>query len=547
MSKLVKKIILSFLSFAIVFLSLVPRTSPVVAATDASWYNQGFVDWYHKVYDDGNQNEIFGERYTAAQVQWVVYSLISLPLNMDPDTQKVIACLFGTVGGSTDISTCSSVLLSKFQKMNSYFESLGKETANKVNEKTSLASMVFDSTDRPISGIRYLSNFVGRLSPVKSAYAQGYGYTQLDPIQKYWSGFRNIAYSLIVFVVIVFAFMIMFRVKLSPQLVISVQVALPKIIVAILLTTFSYAISGFMIDLMYVVGGLFASLLVTAGFAESITGTFGTYNTIFPSNVTGFYFLTHMVVYDLFFLISVAWNFVAGLNTVSGIFASTILAIVGILLVVWILILSIWYTFKATWVLIKTLINVYISIITSPIQFTLGALVPSFSFGNWFKRLLSDLLVFPVTGVVMFFAWNLMWTSYRFGSEKLIVAQIIEFIKTWSGGNASWFSAPWAPEIIGVGESVTGFLFLFASFACIALIPKIPDMLKGFILGEKFSFGTAIGEAAGPLSWTWNQTGGSLFESLKRSTGEKTVKELSDKLSNYINGLLPKKKGGQVS
>jgi len=60
------------------------------------------------------------------------------------------------------------------------------------------------------------------------------------------------------------AFMIMFRVRISPQTVITVQSALPKIIFTLILITFSYAIAGFLIDLMYVVIGIF-SFIVTQG------------------------------------------------------------------------------------------------------------------------------------------------------------------------------------------------------------------------------------------------------------------------------------------
>jgi hypothetical protein len=303
--------------------------------------------------------------------------------------------------------------------------------------------------------------------------------------------------------------MIMFRVKISPQLVISVQSALPKVVVALLLTTFSYAISGFMIDLMYLIGGIFAMLIAAAGFDPA--GAQHTYSVIFPSNATGLYFLTHMIVFDIFFLLSVILNFVASAVSVVAILPSAIFAIIGILLVVWILVLSVWYTFKATWVLLKTLISVYVQIITSPLQFVLAPLVPGFGFGNWFKRLLSDLLVFPVTGVVMFFAWALMWTSYKFAWSSFltqnILSQIIALITGWMGADTSWFNTIWTPEILGFGKAISGFLFLMASFSLIALIPKVPDMLKGLIMGEKFSFGNAIGEAVGPLNWAYGASG----------------------------------------
>ena len=48
----------------------------------------------------------------------------------------------------------------------------------------------------------------------------------------------------------------MFRAKINPQTVVTIQSAIPKAVVALILVTFSYAIAGLMIDLMYLLIGL---------------------------------------------------------------------------------------------------------------------------------------------------------------------------------------------------------------------------------------------------------------------------------------------------
>ena len=60
--------------------------------------------------------------------------------------------------------------------------------------------------------------------------------------------FRNFAYVLITLLFIIMGLMIMFRVKIDPRTVVSFQSALPKIIMALILVTFSYAIVGLLID-----------------------------------------------------------------------------------------------------------------------------------------------------------------------------------------------------------------------------------------------------------------------------------------------------------
>lgn len=100
-------------------------------------------------------------------------------------------------------------------------------------------------------------DFVGYLSRnfgiVKPAYADnGLGFTQLSPLLNIWTVFRNITYLLFVIVFIVIGFAIMFRIHIDPRTVMTIENQIPKIIVALILVTFSFAIAGFLIDIMYV-------------------------------------------------------------------------------------------------------------------------------------------------------------------------------------------------------------------------------------------------------------------------------------------------------
>ena len=74
---LITKIILSCLVFILLTFSFVPY---VHAQEGGSWYNQSFQEWFTKV-NDSPPNEIFGERYTAAQVQWIIYGFLYFLVN----------------------------------------------------------------------------------------------------------------------------------------------------------------------------------------------------------------------------------------------------------------------------------------------------------------------------------------------------------------------------------------------------------------------------------------------------------------------------------
>ena len=89
----------------------------------------------------------------------------------------------------------------------------------------------------PVSFTSYLASVrenIGRHSIVQPAYAQntGYGFQNLLPILPVWKAFRNVAYFVFVLVFVLYGFMVMFRMKINPQTVISVESALPKIIIS---------------------------------------------------------------------------------------------------------------------------------------------------------------------------------------------------------------------------------------------------------------------------------------------------------------------------
>ncbi len=91
-------------------------------------------------------------------------------------------------------------------------------------------------------------------------FGQGVGYCQLYPLLQIWSVMRNLAYLGFVFVFILIGFAIMLRLKLNPNTVVSIQNTIPKIIIALVLITFSYAIAGFLVDMMYVSIGVVIKL-----------------------------------------------------------------------------------------------------------------------------------------------------------------------------------------------------------------------------------------------------------------------------------------------
>ncbi len=114
----------------------------------------------------------------------------------------------------------------------------------------------------PASGVTWAANGLANAGFIPKIYAaEGIGMGSIQPFAKIWAIFRDATYMLLVVIIIAIGFMVMFRTKINAQTVISVENSLPRIIIALILITFSFPLAGFLIDLMYLLIALIISLL----------------------------------------------------------------------------------------------------------------------------------------------------------------------------------------------------------------------------------------------------------------------------------------------
>ena len=102
----------------------------------------------------------------------------------------------------------------------------------------------------PASTEVFIADLLDSANIVEPAYAQGLGFASLTPILGAWKIFRNVSYFFFIIAFLAIGFMIMFRQKIGGQTVVTAQQALPRIIISLLAVTFSFAIAGFLIDIM---------------------------------------------------------------------------------------------------------------------------------------------------------------------------------------------------------------------------------------------------------------------------------------------------------
>lgn len=469
-----KKIIIPIL--LAMFLLASAFASQVKAQGGGNWYNQSFEEWSMKVFDDSNPQEIFGERYTYAQVTWIMHSLQAFAIGDD-----LIGCVNGSSGDLEEAKKCIEAL---------------QESTSFINSPILAIGAIGDSvlSIHPASGIEYVADTAARLKIIPSAYAQGIGFEGLQPALKAWKVTRNMTYALSILAVVVMSFMIMFRVKISPQVVITVQSALPKIIIALLLITFSYAIAGFIIDISYLILGIIAALVTSSGVGISSLPMIPFFNNL----VMGSGLFWSLIFAQLIFLIfyGALGAFIGGVGTIAsgGItFIPTLVgggigAILFLVLIVMMIVASI----KILWLLIKTVINVLLLIIAAPLMILAGTFSSGLGFGSWLKQLVANVAVFPMVRLMLFLAHYFFWGMRLKGETILSNWTAVNPMEIIPFGGESTVLPGYLPFNVG-----TGLLGWILSFGVFFLTPKIGEIIKSMIEGKPFAYGTAIGEAFG--------------------------------------------------
>jgi len=469
-----KKIITS-----IVLASYLLGTVSVPAVKAQDWYNPYYDEWFEKVWDDQNPDEIFGERYTQAQVIWVIYSVIAFFITGLAD-QNIVLCIIKNADNPLTLAAdCAPIL-----------DSLTSVAHDTQPQSEALArANVF----RPVSGINYIKGVGQRLKIIPEAEAQGFGFEALNPVEMLWRVVRDLTYFLLILAIVAMSFMIMFRVRISPQTVITVQSALPKIIVALILITFSYAIAGFLVDLMYIVIGFIAAVLSESNLLSS-----GDFSTIFNELTTQtamdlmLYFFLSFIIISLFALFSnsVGVLVLLGIGPVGAPAAIVILLI----LIVIILIIMLVLTFKIWFMLIKSFVSVLLLTVIGPIQILLGVFGYG-GFGTWVRSMASHLAVFPVTGLMFFGAF--LFLGFAIPSSLDWAKPYLERVLPFSPNSSAMGTTQWIPPLTW-GAGYPELLWLAVSVVIISLIPKTAEIIKSLIQGRPFAYGSALGEAVGP-------------------------------------------------
>lgn len=207
----------------------------------------------------------------------------------------------------------------------------------------------------------------------QEAYASGISEIILGAnILGLWKSLRNIAYVFFVLMLVIFGFMVMFRYKIDPQTVITVQAALPKVVINLLLITFSFPLGVLALDLMAMLT-IWGTQLVSSAVGTSIGGLTST------TMVTGL-------------IGSVAKLLVM----IPGGGAIVVVLIFVVVLVIVLLTLIAW-----TITILTRLLRIMLMTAFAPLQFAF-ATIPGNEhlITDWFKSLIGNVLAVPAVAVI---------------------------------------------------------------------------------------------------------------------------------------------------
>ncbi|MBI2019648.1 hypothetical protein HYS95_03210 [Candidatus Daviesbacteria bacterium] len=372
----------------------------------------------------------------------------------------------------------------------------------------------------PVRTADYLATVGQGLGIVKPANAQvvGSGQAVLNPILSLWQVSRNVSYVLLIIIFLIIGVMVMFRNKLNPQTVITIQTALPGLIIGLILITFSYFLAGLLTDFAFIgtnivgyyfqaaqqinppppslteqiqqqsvlsIFSRFVGIVTQADAANAIDSIFNgftpevqNYLRIF-AGIIAFQFTGQIggaipvygvIIGPILGLIS-AISIQAGISPILGFFVS--LVSVAIL---------IYAMLKLLLKLINNYLNIIFLTITAPFQF-LAASLPGRQgiVTGWIMSMLCNILAFPAVIAVFYFV------NYLVGSAAV----------------------PNSPFAVGPDSALTGqqslplfgginlsFIQILVAFGALIATPTIPDIICR-ALGRASQAGQMIGQEIG--------------------------------------------------
>lgn len=293
-------------------------------------------------------------------------------------------------------------------------------------------NLISSTISVPVSSMEYVGYLGSNFGIAKTANAQSVGFQGLSPVLRLWETFRNAVYLLFVLIFVVIGLGIMFRVKIEPRTVMTIQNQIPRIIVALILVTLSYAIVGFLIDIMFAFTYLMFNLMgrntptvqtnifffvndtlsggpAGGGILGLLINSSTSIGKIMHEASSGLFDSTLGFWFKLLFLpITIAGDVCGKLigwiprvgdacDAASDLPQLIIGAVAGLIAFIVIAIAVLWALFTTWFMLLRAYIFLLLDVIFAPFWISVGILpgASGLGFGKWLRHVLANLAVFP--------------------------------------------------------------------------------------------------------------------------------------------------------
>lgn len=381
-----------------------------------------------------------------------------------------------------------------------------------------MANMIGATFNIPIHSDDYPQVVASNFGIVKNTYAQsGYGFKSLSPLMPIWTAFRNMVYIIFVIIFMLIGLGIMLRRNIDARAVMTVQNSIPKAVVILLLVTFSFAIAGFLIDVMYLAMYVFYEIFSTipgvsfpdlnptnlqganplnavgglggiAGIALNASLSVADVVTSIMDNKFGQTLGTAIagivLIPVIFFAGPGGWvaAIAGGLGIGGGLglggsflgggIGDDVLGFVGGLIAFFIILIAILFALFRLWfLLLKSYVFILVDVALAPLWIA-GSLIPGspLTAGSWFRHLMSYISVFPAT-LLMFLLGSSLMQQFSHGiPDPQTMSGFGQALAAGSSSSIPYFTPPF------IGNSINP--KVFSSLIGMAIILMTPEVLN---------------------------------------------------------------------
>jgi len=314
-------------------------------------------------------SDIINENTTGAQniEKSKIKEFVSIPLVL---MQGVDPCIF---------QNCEKITSTKLRKG---FGGLLEDEIIAMFDRQPTVNVVAHLADEWVPGYK----------STNTIYAGGFEDLESAGVVDIWSATRNIAYLFYVVIMIIIGFMIMFRNKIGGQVVVTIGNSIPKLVLSLVLVTFSFAIIGILIDL----GGILRNTIAILYYGGDGDLGIPVHN---PMYLLGGFWNQNFIESFKDLIPNARLDFWGGIGEFLLNGGNTILNLIFCLVMTGLILYG---AIKLWFILIKSYFGILVNVVVAPLTIAASAIPGNdYMILDTFKSAARNILVFPLAFAII--------------------------------------------------------------------------------------------------------------------------------------------------